>query len=199
MLGVVALASVGGAAYAARTVDRRLAMTWPADTSGAPFAAFGAPAPPPPAATGNGRMLPPPWEPAPLTALADWVPAPPTHPLVRAAAYVWALPMTVLGLVAGAASGGRPVVRDGVLLFSEAAGPTAALLRLRGFRATAMGHVVIARGAPDDELMAHELVHVRQAERFGAFFGPLYVALLAIYGYRRHPMERAARAGARQR
>jgi hypothetical protein len=56
--------------------------------------------------------------------------------------------------------------------------------------------VVTTRSDPSPSLIAHELVHTRQAERFGVGFGPVYVGLLARYGYRQHPMERAARLGA---
>ena len=51
---------------------------------------------------------------------------------------------------------------------------------------------------PTPTLWAHELVHVRQAEIFGAFMAPLYLWLLARHGYHSHPMEMAARLGAAQ-
>jgi len=147
---------------------------------------------------GDARMLPPPWEPPSLSALARWIPAAPRHPLTRTAAYAWAAPVTVVGLLLGLLSGTRPRRRDGVLVFAGARGPAGLVLRARGFRATALGHAVIATGEPDDELMAHELVHVRHAERLGIFSAVLYGLLYPLYGYARHPMERAARSAARR-
>jgi hypothetical protein len=85
-----------------------------------------------------------------------------------------------------------------VLLFAPARGVTGAILRLRGFAAITLGHVVVARVDPGRRLFAHELVHTRQAERLGPLFPPVYLALHAAYGYTRHPLERAARLGARR-
>lgn len=146
---------------------------------------------------GNAQVLGPVWEHPTLAAFADWVPAPPSTTLARALAYAWAAPMTAVGLLLGATTGVRPVVRDGVLLFPGARGPAGLLLRAQGYAATTLGHAVIATRDPSPSLMAHELVHVRQAERFGALFAPLYGLLWAVYGYGRHPMERAARRGGR--
>lgn len=145
------------------------------------------------ASAGDARGLPPSWEPSWVSALAAWTPGAPRHPATRAAAYAWAAPVTLAGLLLGLLSGTRPRWRDGVLVFAGAQGPTGLFLRARGFRATALGHAVITTGEPDDELMAHELVHVRHAERLGIFSAVLYALLYALYGYNRHPMERAAR------
>lgn len=140
---------------------------------------------------GNARH-----EPDLLRRVADWVPPPPVTRRGRAAAYAWAAPVSTAGLLVGAVAGCRPQPRDGVLVFAGARGPVGAMLRRRGFAATTLGHVVITTDAfPSAELLAHELVHTRQAERWGVAFGPAYVALLARYGYREHPFERAARAG----
>lgn len=138
------------------------------------------------------------WEPALLRVLAGWKPRAPARGAARAAAYVWASPITLVGLLVGAAAGVRPTVRDGVLLFSHARAITGAVLRTRGFTAGTLGHVVVAINDPDPALMAHELIHTRQAERFGPLMAPLYLGLLAAYGYRRHPMERAARDATRR-
>lgn len=111
-------------------------------------------------------------------------------------ARVWAAPITAVGLLVGALSGVAPRVRDGVVLFAPARGLSGRIIRRRGFAATGLGHVVIAVEEPSDTLMAHELVHVRQAERFGPFMAPVYLALLVVHGYHRHPLERAARLAA---
>lgn len=144
-------------------------------------------------------MLGPEGEGRALRALALWTPPAPRTPAGRVAAYAWAAPMTLAGLVLAAASGTGVSVENGVLLVRGARGPVGVYLRSRGFAATAWGHVVLTRPhSPSEALLAHELVHVRQAERLGALFAPLYLVLLARYGYARHPMERAARLGGRR-
>ena len=128
--------------------------------------------------------------------LEAWIPQAPATAGARVAATVWAAPMTLVGLLAGMAAGVRPRVRDGVVLFAPAQGLTGQIIRRRGFAATGLGHVIIAADEPSPALLAHELVHVRQAERLGPFMAPAYLALLAVHGYERHPMERAARLAA---
>lgn len=146
---------------------------------------------------GNAQALGPAWEPATLAALARWVPPVPGRPPVRALAYAWALPMTLVGLVVGAATGVAPRAVKGVLLFANAKGLPALALRSQGYAAITFGHVVVATRDPSPSLLAHELVHTRQAERLGPLFGPAYVLLHLLYGYGRHPFERAARLGGR--
>lgn len=128
--------------------------------------------------------------------LAAWAPAPPASRLGRAAGYVWAAPLTATGVVLGALSRTRPQVRDGALVFSEVRGLGGWMLRWRGFAAATLGHAIIAARQPSERLLRHELVHVRQAERWGPLFVPLYLAGLIRYGYRRNPFERAAYAAA---
>lgn len=147
---------------------------------------------------GAARVAPPAWEPSVLSRLARWEPAPPRGAAARAMAYAWAAPMTAAGLVAGLTSGARPSVRRGVLVFAGARGPAGAFLASRGFNAFALGHVVVSRTEPSEALLTHELIHVRQAERFGPVMAPLYLALHVLYGYARHPMERAARRAQRR-
>jgi hypothetical protein len=198
VLGVlVVLCGALGAAYAWRRRPQ-IAPPEPApDLTGAPPPL---PERPPRLAkvSGNAHVLGPPWEPAALAALARWVPPVPATPAARALGYAWALPVTLVGLAAGAMSGTRPSLTDGVLLFAGARGPAAALLRVQGYAAITLGHVVLSTRDPDPTLMAHELVHVRQFERLGAFFAPLYGLLYLAYGYGRHPLERAARLGGRR-
>lgn len=136
------------------------------------------------------------WEPAALARLAAWQPARAETRLGQGASALWASPMTLLGLAAAATTGVPPRLTDDGFLVTGARGPVGALLRRRGFSATTLGHVVIATGVPSARLLAHERVHIRQAERLGPLFGPAYLTLLAVYGYRRHPMERAARLDA---
>lgn len=194
LLAAAGLVGVGAAV--AWRVARREAGPQP-NLSGAPVR-LDRPLRPPLGASGDARTLPPSWEPPALSALAAWQPAAPRHPLARMAAYVWAAPLTVAGLLAGALSAVRPQVRDGVVLFANARGPAGAVLRRHGYAAGAVGHVVIALRDPSPTLFTHELVHVRHAERLGILTAPVYLVLLAVYGYARHPLERAARAAARR-
>ena len=41
-------------------------------------------------------------------------------------------------------------------------------------------------------LIRHELVHVRQSDRYGRLYLPLYAVLYAVHGYSNHPFEREA-------
>lgn len=148
-------------------------------------------------ASADAHVVPQVDEPEWIRDLASWTPRPPRTTVGRLVAVLWALPSTLLGLVVGLLTGVAPQLRDGVLLFAGARGLPGLLLRRTGFAATTLGHVVIARGTPSEKLMAHELLHTRQAERLGPLMGPVYWGLLARYGYARHPMERAARLAGR--
>jgi len=66
------------------------------------------------------------------------------------------------------------------------------ILTRRGYSAITLGHVVVFSRRPTAELWRHELRHVRQYERFGLAFLPLYLRLYARHGYARHPLEREA-------
>lgn len=197
-------AALGAVAVAAVRVVRRRRVPVPGkptsavDLSGAPYPLMAESPRRAVGARGNVRVLGPETEPAAVQRLAGWVPAPPASPLARAAAYTWAAPVTLVGLLAGLAAGARPALRDGVVVFAPARGVAGLALRLRGFSATALGHVVVAAHEPGPSLLAHELVHVRQAERLGPLFVPVYLALWLRYGYVRHPLERAARLGGRR-
>lgn len=97
----------------------------------------------------------------------------------RIAAYAWAGPNTLLGLVLGAAMlacGGQVRLVRGVAEFSGGliGSLVPALLR---FNAITFGHVIL--GISEAELATvrmHEHVHVRQYEAWGPFFLFAYVA-----------------------
>ena len=124
--------------------------------------------------------------------------------LVRCFAYAWAAPITIVG-IAIAVAGARRIrfaLVDGVI---EAHGPWLRwalrhLVPLRGGAAAiTFGHVVLARDqASLDCTRAHERVHVRQYERWGALFVPAYlaaglwVALRGGHAYFDNPFEREA-------
>lgn len=127
--------------------------------------------------------------------------------MLRVWLYLWALPVTLLGmLVALMARGSGGVLQrvDGVL---EASGGWPAKLLRRGFpfsgavAAITIGHVVV--GESLDALhatRAHERAHVRQFERWGVLLLVLYplAGLVAwVRGgnpYRDNRFEREARA-----
>jgi hypothetical protein len=112
--------------------------------------------------------------------------------------FVWALPNTLLGLVAGLLTFQRPRIAHGLLLFDREPRGFTAFLRSIHREAMTLGFVVVSASPVEGSLLAHERVHVDQACRWGPFFVPAYLALAAVYGYRRHPMERAAERAAGQ-
>ncbi len=126
-------------------------------------------------------------------------------------AYLWAFPVTLLGLVLAllARSTGGTLNRVGGVLEVSGGWP-ARVLRL-GFpfsgpvAAMTLGHIVV--GVSADALnatRAHERVHVRQFERWGLLLLVLYpLAGLQVWmkggnPYRDNPFERQARAHEKQ-
>ena len=105
--------------------------------------------------------------------------------------YLWAGPNSLVGLVGGLTTRSRPVRWRGVLLFEDASAGLARFLRWRGFAAITLGHVIVTNRPLNDEILAHELAHVAQAERWGPLYYPAYL-LGSGLGYRRNPFERAA-------
>jgi hypothetical protein len=140
--------------------------------------------------------------PGPLGAwLAAWQP-PPTRTLAgQLAVTVWSAPLSLVGITAAVVSGGslRWDTRRRCVVATGVGGPSHAALRLVGAGANTVGQVVLCPSDdPSEALLDHEAVHVRQAERLGPLLVPAYLWLNARYGYRDHPLERAARAGARR-
>jgi hypothetical protein len=125
----------------------------------------------------------------------------------RLIGYAWASPATALGLIfvtAAVCSGAKIRRVDGVL--EIVGGRLLAVVHgipRFGFVAITFGHVVMA---VDDTCLAqaraHERVHVRQYERWGILFFPLYAASSLVQiargrdPYRDNAFEREARAGA---
>ena len=114
----------------------------------------------------------------------------------RRLGYVWAAANTLVGLAGAATVRARPARWRGVLLLEEARGGVAWVLDRRGFAAITLGHVIITNRRASDRLLAHELEHVAQHERWGLAFYPAYL-LASMAGYRRNPFERAAERRAR--
>jgi hypothetical protein len=105
--------------------------------------------------------------------------------------YLWAGLNSVVGMAGALTAGRRPVAWRGVLLVEDANAGLARFLRWRGFSAITLGHVIVANRRLDDRLLAHELAHVAQHERWGPLYYPAYL-LASLAGYRRNPFERAA-------
>lgn len=85
--------------------------------------------------------------------------------------YAWAAPWSLVGLLLSPLFRRRVIVR-GVLLAEGAAWP--AVLGWR-YRAITFGHVVLSIDELDPGTLDHELVHVRQYERWGPLFVPAYL------------------------
>jgi hypothetical protein len=108
---------------------------------------------------------------------------------------LWAGPVTAIGLalaLLAAASGGRVQLRHGVV---EAWGGVLRTL-LTGGAAMALGHVILARNAEClERSRPHEMVHVRQYERWGPMLLPAYwlvgawLWLRGYHPYLDHPWE----------
>lgn len=120
---------------------------------------------------------------------------------------LWPLPVTLFGaLCAGVARqfGARVALRDGVL--EACGGPLSPVLRRvyppMSIAAITLGHVVLAQDEVQLELTrAHERVHVRQYERWGALFPVVYLAASGVAllqgreAYRGNLFEREAERG----
>ena len=102
--------------------------------------------------------------------------------------WLWASPATAIGLALGALgllTGGRMQRRCGIIEFYG--GAVAAFLERfpREPIAMTLGHVVLGRYASClDVCREHELVHVRQYERWGPLFLPAYFACSAYIWFR---------------
>jgi hypothetical protein len=128
------------------------------------------------------------------------------HVARRLAAYVWAGPNTVLGLVLGfvvLGFGGRVHLVRGVAEFSggSLARTWSTLPTALRFSAITFGHVIL--GIDEAVMVAvrqHEHVHVRQYEAWGPFFllaysaSSVWAALRGGCAYRDNYFEKCARA-----
>ncbi len=122
--------------------------------------------------------------------------------MLRGLRITWASPWTLVGLTVGAAAlvtGGGVRRGPGILEFHG--GAARWLLGVIGGQpfALTLGHVVLGLGtAALDLAQEHELVHVRQYERWGPLFVPAYLACYVVLrlrgrdGYRDNPFEREA-------
>ena len=92
--------------------------------------------------------------------------------------FFWALPNTLLGLLAALASAPtRWQARDGMLVVQGQQGFARRFLTDRKFLALTLGRVVLTTQPLDHTTWEHEREHARQAERYGPFFLALYLIL----------------------
>ncbi|MFQ5861198.1 MAG: hypothetical protein ACE5IG_06585 [Dehalococcoidia bacterium] len=114
--------------------------------------------------------------------------------------FLWSLPNTLLGLLLALLSLARPQLieacpersRGRMLLCTGDRGLAHLLLARRSFSALTLGRVVTAVGPLSHETWVHEVEHARQAELWGIFLLPAYLAYHLLYGYKRNPFEVAA-------
>jgi hypothetical protein len=124
--------------------------------------------------------------------------------MLRVLAIIWAFPYTMLGLcigMVGVCTGGHVRVRSRVIEF-YGGGVNWLFQRLpRGQFTLAMtlGHIILGQTeASLDIAFDHEMVHVRQYERWGPFMGPAYLICMLVLWlmghrpYRDNPFEREA-------
>ena len=114
-------------------------------------------------------------------------------PPLRVLAYVWTSPNTLLGLLLGLLAFQRPRRTRGILVFDSHVRGSTWALRLFRRSAITYGHVVLSNRPVAGSLLVHELHHVRQYERLGPLYIPLYLLIWLFTGYRGHPIEEAAR------
>ncbi len=108
--------------------------------------------------------------------------------------FLWTMPNTLLGLIAGLCTFQMPRL-DGAIIFDKS--PRGLTRLLPRFHRTAMtvGFVIVSAIPLGGRLSAHERHHIKQYCVLGPMFIPVYLGLAIPYGYKRHPMEiRAMRA-----
>lgn len=114
---------------------------------------------------------------------------------------LWAGPATIVGWLLARTFDSRRKI-DGILIAEGARWPRRLGWR---YRAIALGRVVLCADRADDFLLEHELVHVRQWERWGPLLAVAYPLASAFAFMRgRHPykdnaFEAAARRGLEDR
>jgi len=123
---------------------------------------------------------------------------------LRLLGMIWASPYTLLGLILGTlglCTGGRARIRGRVIEFHG--GSVKWLLQRfffgEGAMAFVLGHTVLGQTAAALDISRdHELIHVRQFERWGLLMGPAYLGcslILWFMGrrpYHDNPFEREA-------
>ena len=107
--------------------------------------------------------------------------------------FVWSLPNTLLGLALEVLTFQMPRIFGGAIVFDHTERGVTWLLARMHRTAMTVGFVIVSARPLEGRLLAHERHHVRQSMVWGPLFVPVYLGLAIPFGYRRHPMERAAR------
>jgi hypothetical protein len=111
--------------------------------------------------------------------------------------YLWTLPNTAIGLLLGAFTFQLPrLAAGGVLVFDRTPRGITRLMPGLHRVAVTVGFVILAARPVTGQLEMHERTHVAQFAAWGPLFLPVYLLLAVPFGYRRHPMEVAARRAA---
>jgi hypothetical protein len=110
--------------------------------------------------------------------------------------FVWTVPNTVLGLLLGLLTFQAPRAHGGAIVFDREPRGLTRALRAMDRTAMTVGFVIVAAVPVEGRLLLHERHHIRQYMAWGPFFIPVYLLLAIPFGYKRHPMERAARRAA---
>jgi hypothetical protein len=126
------------------------------------------------------------------------------HVAFRFLGVIWASPYTLIGLIVGLfglCTGGRAQFRRGVIEF-YGGGVKWLVMQLPHGQftlAVTLGHSILGQSdASLDIAREHELVHVRQFERWGPLMGPayflssFYLWMVGKRPYRDNPFEREA-------
>lgn len=116
--------------------------------------------------------------------------------MLQALGFAWTIPNTVLGLVLGMLTFQAPRLHGGAIVFDRAPRGLTRVMRAMNRTAMTVGFVILSGVPVEGRLLAHERKHVGQYMVWGPLFIPVYLLLAVPYGYRRHPMERAARRAA---
>ncbi|MGI5837693.1 MAG: hypothetical protein ACOX87_14540 [Chloroflexota bacterium] len=96
------------------------------------------------------------------------------------ARYLWASPNTLLGIAAAIASFSIPRRAGSILTCHSNRGFAHWFLTRRGYCAVTLGHVVLMTSQAKPDVLGHEMVHVRQEERWGPFYLPVYCLSMLI-------------------
>ena len=110
--------------------------------------------------------------------------------------FVWTLPNTLIGVVLGLFTFQAPRVSDGALIFDRRPRGLTRLMPRFDRGAMTVGFVILSSEPVQGQLLAHERHHILQYRAWGPLFIPVYLLLAIPFGYRRHPMEVAARRAA---
>ena len=94
--------------------------------------------------------------------------------------YFWAAPNTILGFAAALASFAIPNRYGNILTCRSKRGFADWFLRRRGYCAITLGHLVLMTDQAQPDILCHEMVHVRQEERWGPLYLPMYLLSMLV-------------------